>query len=109
VTWSVSASGSQTATIGTEFTLATDTTNATYYFQVRCNNLALGDVLELRIYTMTLAAGTLEVTWKTSVGPALPPTLVIASPPQPSDQSIRVTLKQISGVARSFDWKLLRM
>lgn len=106
--WAVSASGTQTAVVGTEATLATDTTNATYYFQVRTNNMANGDMVELRIYTMTLAAGTLETTWKTTIGLSLPVTTVIASPPQPSDQSIRVTLKQIAGTAKQFDWKLLR-
>lgn len=109
MTWSVSSSGTLAATVGTETSLATDTTNGTYYFQVRGNNLVLGDVVELRIYTMTLSGGTLELTWKTTVGPSPPATFVIASPPQPSDQSIKVTIKQISGTARSFDWKLLRM
>lgn len=108
MTWAVSASGTVTAVVNTESTLVTDTTNGTYYFQVRTNNMANGDVVELRIYTMTLAAGTLETTWKTTVGPSLPTAIVVASPPQPSDQSIRVTLKQVAGTARNFDWKLLR-
>lgn len=109
MTWVVSSSGTQAAVIGTEHTLATDTTNATYYSQIRTNNLQAGDVVELRIYTMTLAGGTLEVTWKTTVGPSPPPSIVFASPPQPSDQSLRVTLKQVAGTGRSFDWKLLRI
>jgi hypothetical protein len=108
MSWVVSASGTATAVIGTEQTLATDTTNATYTLQVRCNNLTLGDVVEIRIYTMTLTGGTLELTWKTTVGPSLPVALVIPSPPQPSDQSLRATIKQIAGVGRNFDWKLLR-
>lgn len=106
--WTTSATGTLSAVIGTEAVLATDTTNATYYFQVRLNNVVGNDVVELRIYTMTLPAGTLEVTWKTTIGPSPPPTIVIASPPQPSDQSIRVTIKQVAGVGRNFDWKLLR-
>lgn len=109
MTWTLSASGTQSATIGTEFTLATDTTNATYYFEVDMTNLALGDVLELRIYTVTLSAGTLHVAWKSSYGPAPPVNAIAASPPQPSDQSCRVTLKQTAGTARSLPWKLLRI
>lgn len=109
MTWAVAGSGSQTATIGTEHTLTTDTTNATYSFQVRCNNMALGDVVELRLYTMTLAAGTLEVVWKTTIGPSLPAAIVATAPPQPSNQSLRATLKQVSGTGRVWDWKLLRM
>lgn len=108
MTWVLSASGSQTAVVNTEHTLATDTTNATYSFQARCNNMALGDVVELRLYTITLSGGTLEVVWKTTIGPSLPAAIVTVAPPQPSDQSIRATLKQVAGVARVFDWKLLR-
>ncbi|WP_428492179.1 hypothetical protein [Rhodopila sp.] len=110
MTWAVSASGTTTATIGTEFVLASDATNGTYYFQVRGNNLVIGDVLELRIYTQTLTTtfSTPEVTWKTTIGPSPPAAFVIASPPQPSDISIKVTLKQVAGTARSIDWKLLR-
>jgi hypothetical protein len=108
VTWAVSGSGTQTAVVNTEHNLATDTINGTYYFQVRCNNLQPGDVVELRIYTMTLSGGTLEQTWKTTVGPSIPVSPVLAFPPQPSDVSIKVTLKQIAGTARAFDWKLLR-
>lgn len=109
MTWVVSASGTQTAVIGTEHTLATDTTNATYYFEVDTNALALGDVLELRIYTMTLAAGTLRVTWKATYGPTVEFIPIAASPPQPSDQSCRATLKQTVGTGRAFPWKLLRI
>jgi len=108
VSWTLDSSGTQTAVIGTEHVLATSTNNGTFYFQVRGNNLVAGDILELRIYTITLSGGTLEVTWKTTVGPSPPSTIVIASPPQPSDQSIKVTLKQTAGSGRSFDWKLLR-
>lgn len=108
MTWAVSGSGTQTAVVNTEHNLVTDTTNGTYYFQVRCNNMVAGDVVELRIYTMTLAGGTLELTWKTTVGPSLPITPVLAFPPQPSDISIKATLKQIAGTARNFDWKVLR-
>lgn len=108
MTWTLDSSGTQTAVVGTEQTLATDTNNGTFYLQVRCNNLVNGDVVELRIYTETLTGGTLELTWKTTVGPSPPPCFVIASPPQPSDISIKFTLKQTAGTARAFDWKVLR-
>lgn len=108
MTWTLDFSGTQTAVIGTEEVLATDTNNGTFYFQVRGNNLVNGDIVELRIYTMTLTGGTLEETWKTTVGPSPPACFVIASPPQPSDISIKFTLKQTAGTARTFDWKVLR-
>jgi hypothetical protein len=108
MTWTLSSSGSQTAVIGTEHTLTTDTTNATYYYEVDMNNLANADVLELRIYTMTASGGTLRVAWKSTFGPIPPVNLISPSPPQPSDQSCRVALKQIAGTGRVFPWKLLR-
>lgn len=109
MTWALSASGTQSCTIGTEFTLATDTTNATYYFDCDIANLVNGDILELRIYTMTLAGGTLRVAWKSTYGPVPPVNAITPSPPQPSDQSLRITLKQTAGTARSVPWKLLRI
>lgn len=109
MTWSSSSNGSQTAVISTEHTLATDTTNGTYYFEVDLNNLATGDVLELRIYTMTLVAGTLRVAWKSTYGPVPPVQKIAASPPQPSDISFRATLKQTAGTGRIWPWKLIRI
>lgn len=109
MTWAVSSSGTQTAVISTEHTLTTDTTNATYYFEVDINNLANGDILELRIYTITLNGGTLRVAWKSTYGPIPPIQDIAPSPPQPSDQSCRVTLKQTAGTGRAFPWKLLRI
>lgn len=109
MTWAPSANGSQTAVISTEHTLATDTTNATYYFEVDMVNLANGDILELRIYTMTASGGTLRVAWKSTYGPVPPINLISASPAQPSDQSYRCTLKQTAGTGRVFPWKLLRI
>lgn len=109
MTWALSASGSQTSVIGTEHTLTTDVTNGTYYYEVALNNLANGDILELRIYTITLSGGTLQVAWKSTYGPIPPIQDAAPSPPQPSDQSIRVTLKQTAGSPRSYPWKLLRI
>jgi hypothetical protein len=109
MTWALSASGTQTATIGTEHTLATDTNNGTFYFEVDTNALALGDMLELRLYVMTLSGGTLRQVWKATYGPTVDFIPIAASPPQPSDVSCRVTLKQSVGTGRSFPWKLLRI
>lgn len=107
--WTQDSSGTQTATIGTEHVLAAgSTTNGTYVYKVRLNNLAGGDIVELRIYTMTLASGSLEQCWKATFGPSPPANIVAISPPVPSDQSIKVTLKQVAGTGRSYDWSLLR-
>lgn len=109
MTWNLSASGTQTSSIGAEQTLATDTTNATYYYEVDLNAMAAGDIVELRIYVKTLSSGTAHVAWKSTYGPVPPALPIAASPSQPSDQSISVSLKQTAGSPRSFPWKLLRI
>jgi len=107
--WALSASGSTTSTPGSEQTLATDTTNATYYFEVDLSAMQVGDIVQLRLYVMTLAGGTLRVAWESTYGPALPVQLISPSVPQPSDQSCRVSIKQTAGSARVFPWKLVRV
>jgi hypothetical protein len=107
--WTVSASGSQTSTVGAEVTLTTDTNNGTFYFEADFTPMVAGDIVELRVYVMTLNGGTLHVAWKDTIGPILPVCPIRPSPPQPSDQSIRVTLRQTAGTARVFPWKLLRI
>lgn len=109
MTWTASSNGSITAVIGTESTLVTDTTNATYYYEVDISNLANGDILELRIYTITISGGTLHLAWKSTYGPVPPIQDIAASPSQPSDQSYRATLKQTAGTGRVFSWKVLRI
>jgi hypothetical protein len=107
MSWTVSGSGTQTATINTEHTLDTDTTNATYCGMVDLTNLANGDVVELRIYTKVLSGGSLDLAWKGTYAQA-GFILVAQSPFVPSDQSLKFTLKQTAGTGRAFDWKLLR-
>lgn len=109
MTLALSASGTTTGTIGTETTLvAGDTNNGVFIFQPRLNNYVLGDGVEFRIYLMTLAGGTLELAWKATFGPWAPLIIDPQSPAIPSDVSIKVTMKPITGVARATDWKLLR-
>lgn len=110
MTWTISESGTTTGTIGTETTLvAADTNNATFMFQPRLNNYALGDAVEFRCYVMTLSGGVDELAWKMTVGPWAPIIITPQSPPIPSDQSIKITMKPVAGTARATDWKLLRI
>lgn len=109
MTWSLSASGTVSTSVGTEQALQTDTTNATYYYECDLSAMAIGDVVELRVYTATLNGGTMHQAWKSTYGPIPPVCPIAPSPPQPSDQSLKVSIKQISGSARSVPWKLLRL
>ena len=108
MTWTVSGSGTQAATIGTEHILDTDTVNGTYACFVDLVNMANGDVAELRVYTKVLSTGALDLVWKgtyanVQVEPVKP------APPIASDQSVKFTLKQTAGTGRNFDWKVLRI
>ena len=53
MTWTLSDSGTTSAlTIGTETTLATDTNNGTFVLEVDGSNMAIGDWLIVRAYTI---------------------------------------------------------
>lgn len=109
MTWTLSDSGTTAAlTIGTETTLATDTNNGTFVLEVDTTNLANGDLLEIRIYTITLSGGTLTQAWKGTYQHAQINNHKI-SPPVASDQSIKCTLNQTAGTGRTFAWKMLRI
>lgn len=108
MSWTLAQSGTTSAlVVGTETTLATDTTNATFVPQVDTSNMVLGDVLEIRVYAITLNGGALTQVWKgtyqhSQINP------VKVAPPVASDQSYRVTLKQTAGTGRTFAWKFLK-
>jgi hypothetical protein len=109
MTWTLSDSGTTSAlTIGTEATLATDTNNGTFVLEVDTSNLVLGDLLEIRVYTITLSGGTLTQAWKGTYQHAQINNHKI-SPPVASDQSVKCTLKQTAGTGRTFPWKMLRI
>jgi N-glycosylase/DNA lyase len=104
----VIASGTQTATISTEHTLATDTTNRTYVLKVDVAALALGDTVELRLYSKTLSGGTERLAYyavyqHAQTAPA------VYSVPIPEDISCKATLLQTTGTGRAFPWALLAL
>ena len=108
MTWTLDSSGTQSSTVGTEHSLATSTSNGTFVYEVDMSALVAGEVVELRVKGTTLTGGTAAQMWKgTYPAPLTNPR--VQSPPVPSDISINVTLKQISGSSRSFPWKLLRV
>ncbi len=108
MTWILSDSGTTTPTVGVETTLATDTNNGTFVLEVETTNMVLGDLLEIRVYTITLAAAALTQAWKGTYQHVQINNHKI-SPPVASDQSIKCTINQTAGTARSFPWKMLRI
>jgi len=109
----VAASGTQTATVTTEHTLATITAAGVYVVQVDLNAMAAGDVLELRAYATPLAAGAERLLYFVGYyGPALAVSLLANSIPVPGDATagnVRFSLKQTFGVSRAFPWKVLAL
>lgn len=92
--------------IGTEHTLATDTSNRTYVLVVDLNAMVAGDTTELRIYTIPRSAGTERLAYlETFTGVQSAP--IAYSVPVPADISCKVTLKQTAGTGRAYPWKLL--
>lgn len=100
--------GTQTAVVSTEHTLATDTTGQTYVFVVDCANLAMGDTVELRVYTKCLSGGTERLAYLRSYSNTQGEPIKY-SVPVPADISCKVTLKQTAGSARQFPWSLLQI
>lgn len=107
MSWTVDASGSQTATIGTEHILDTPTTIGTYVYAVDTVNLALGDFLELRVYDMVDGANYRQV-WKSSYQHAQVNNGKV-SPPTAVTTQAKFTLKQTAGTGRAFPWSVRRI
>lgn len=105
----ISASGTASPTVGTEDTLATDSTSGVYVLAIDGAAIQIGDLVEIKVYTTILGGGTARVCWKSVIGPSPPITPIVLSPPTPSDLGVTVSIKQVQGTARSFPWKLMRM
>lgn len=105
------SSSTQTTVIGTEHTLATDTTNKVYVLVVDTAAMVGGttpDLLELRVYTIALTSGTERLAYiATYAGPQTE--LIKYSPPVPADISFRATMKQTQGTVHAYPWKVLSL
>jgi hypothetical protein len=102
----VESSGTQTAVINTEHSLASPATAKTRALIVDAAALAAGEVLELRIKAAVLSGGTVSVVkLETFVGALTEPH--IQSPPFVMPQGGEFTLKQTSGTGRAFPWSVI--
>jgi hypothetical protein len=103
-----SASGNQSATIGTEHVLADKTAAGVYTLAVDLSNMANGDITELRLYTKANSNGSLNLAYICVFCNAQNEPNVY-SIPVPVDTEIKATLKQTAGTGRSYQWNLLVM
>jgi len=103
----VSSTGSGvTATF--EHVLYQDSTNGTIVGEWDTSNLASGDLVELRVYTITLSGGSYVQMWKGTYQHVQVANHK-SSPPIASDQATETTIKQLAGTGRAFPWKVLRI
>jgi hypothetical protein len=107
------ASGTQTATVGTEHFLSSPNVAGTFTFHVDTVNMAAGDVLELRVYQMVLTGGTARVAYAMTYPDAQPADDLIKifvpiSNELTDTNSLRFSLKQTVGTGRAFPWKVLK-
>jgi len=103
-------SGTQTATIGTEHTLATITAANVYQLKVDVSNMVGGatpDLLELREYDKPKTGGT-ERLLKTYYIAGAQVEAEVCTIPRIITSSYRVTLKQAQGTGRAFDWSVVQ-
>lgn len=100
---------SQTATIGTEHTLATVTDAGIYVLRTYLTNLAAGDIVELRIYTKGRNAIDPEgvIHGPAMYGPIPPDQKYVDSVPIMTTGHFKATLKQVAGTGRAFPWVIL--
>lgn len=101
------ASGTQTAAIGTEHQLTSQTGAGAYVLVVDANNMAAGDTLTLKIKTRVIGGGELRLAYTMSYAD-LQSEPNKYSVPVPSNNEIVATLTQTAGTSRDFPWSLLR-
>lgn len=103
---SVNTSGTQTATLTTEHTLATLTSAGTYQLIVDADNLVNGETLVLKIKVKSFTGQSSKLLWQAVFVHDLGGEPLIISPPVPAPIEFIATLTQTGGTGRSFPWAI---
>ena len=101
------ASGTQTATVTTEHTLATQTAAGWYTLVVDTVNMVADDVLILKFKTKCLTGGVSRLAYQAMFA-HVQEEQIKYSVPVPIDIELVVTLTQSEGTSRDFPWSLLK-
>lgn len=101
----VESSGTQTAVIGTEHSLATTTAAKVYDLSVDTSNMINGDVLELRIKRKVLTGGAEALLFYAVFSHAQSEPVKV-SVPVVAPYGATFTLKQTAGTAKAFPWSV---
>lgn len=107
------ATGTQTATIGTEHFLSSPNVAGVFTLHVDASNMATGDTLELRVYQMVLTLGTQRVQqyYVCTDAQSADDEIKVSNPignELTDTNSLRFSLKQTAGTGRSYVWKVLQ-
>lgn len=102
----VENSGTQSATIGTEHTLATVTGAKVLILMVNCTNMVNGDEVELRVKTKVLTGDSVEQT-QYAVFTNIQSDKIKYSIPIASPFTAEFSLKQTAGTGRDFKWSVM--
>jgi len=98
--------GTQAASIGTEHSLTTQTSTATYVLMVDVSNMADGDILELRGKAKAKSEdGSVKLVYMATLENAQAFPVVVSIPLLATN--IEFSLKQTAGTGRSYGWSLL--
>lgn len=103
----LTASGTQTATISTTHTLATITASGVYQSFLSLENLASGDEVEWWVEYKTLSGGSAQVMQRDYFGPIVPGEKAVFNIPIGSNIEYVLKLLQSAGTGRNFPWKVL--
>lgn len=107
------ASGTQTATVTTEHSLATAIVPGKFSLIVDLSGMLANDVTELRAYQITLTGGTKRLAYFQQFFGVPSPIVTVQSEELWNDladaSSLEWTLKQTFGTGRDYPWKVLRV
>jgi hypothetical protein len=107
------ATGLTTPVVGGENFLSSPNAAGTYILIIDTVNMVAGDILEIRIYKMTVTGGTTRVVYiMTYYGAQPTDDLIKTSVPVGNDltdvNAVRFSIKQTFGTARNFPWTVLQ-
>lgn len=101
----VSTSGIQSGSIGTEYVLASGTAG-TFQFITDAANMQNGDWLALRIKVETFSGQPTKLLWQATFVHSQGNEPLLISPPFPAPVRYVATLQQLSGTSRAFPWAI---
>lgn len=104
---SENTSGSQTAVLTTEHSLATITAAGVYQLRVDLDNLVNGETVRLRAKTKVRSSSSAKLEWEAYFAHEQNE-LNAVSPPIVSVHSVEFTLTQTGGTGRAFEWSVVQ-